>query len=316
MMSDKTIDVVVVGELNMDLIMNGAQAFPQVGKEIIAANMDLTLGSSSAIFASNLSSLGSRVSFAGKIGNDLFGRMTLDSLQRQNVVTDMVIEVPSLRTGATVILNYGNDRANVTYLGAMEQLELSDLPVEKFSSAKHLHVASCFLQKGLKKDIATLFRTVREYGLTTSLDPQWDPEENWDLDLREVLPLVDIFLPNERELLNLTKQNNVESALDMVAAYGNITAVKRGLKGSIVSSPAGRCAMAAFVNDRVVDAIGAGDSFDAAFIHEFIRQRDMEACQRFANLIAAISTTAAGGTGAFADIHYKIENARSLDGFH
>ena len=65
MMSDKTIDVVVVGELNMDLIMNGAQAFPQVGKEIIAANMDLTLGSSSAIVASNLSSQGSRVSFAG-----------------------------------------------------------------------------------------------------------------------------------------------------------------------------------------------------------------------------------------------------------
>jgi sugar/nucleoside kinase (ribokinase family) len=242
--------------------------------------------------------------------------MTLESLQRQNVGTEMIIEVPSLRTGATVVLNYDNDRANVTYPGAMEQLRLSDLPIEKFAAAKHLHVASCFLQKGLKKDLASLFRKVKEYGLSTSLDPQWDPEENWDLDLKEILPLVDVFLPNEGELLHLTKQDNVEAALSMLAGYGNITAVKLGSRGSIISSPTGRCVMPAFLNDRVVDAIGAGDSFDAAFVHEFIRGRDLEGCQRLANLVAAISTTAAGGTGAFADIHYKIENAETLYGFH
>jgi sugar/nucleoside kinase (ribokinase family) len=316
MLAGKTTDVVVVGELNMDLIMNGLHAFPQVGKEIIAASMELTLGSSSAIFASNLSSLGSRVEFVGKIGQDLFGRMTLESLQRQNVGTEMIIEVPSLRTGATVVLNFDNDRANVTHPGAMEQLQISDLPVEKFASARHLHVASCFLQKGLKKDLASLFRKVKEFGLTTSLDPQWDPAENWDLNLEEILPFTDVFLPNEGELLNLTKQDNVESALKMLGGYKCIIAVKLGSQGSIISSPAGRCAMPAFLNERVVDAIGAGDSFDAAFIHEFIRESDLETCQRFANLVAAISTTAPGGTGAFDNIHYKIENAATLYGFH
>jgi sugar/nucleoside kinase (ribokinase family) len=282
----------------------------------MAANMELTLGSSSAIFASNLSSLGSRVTFAGKVGGDLFGRMTIDSLHRQHVSTDMVIEVSSLRTGATVVLNYDNDRANVTYAGAMEQLELGDLPLEKFASAKHLHVASCFLQKGLKKDLAALFRKAKEYGLTTSLDPQWDPEEIWDLDLGQLLPLVDVFLPNEIELLHLAKQDTVESALDMLSGHDNIIAVKLGTRGSIISSPAGRCAMPAFLNERIVDAIGAGDSFDAGFVHEFIRHRDLESCQRFATLVAAISTTAAGGTGAFTDIQYKIENAGTLYGFH
>jgi sugar/nucleoside kinase (ribokinase family) len=156
---------------------------------------------------------------------------------------------------------------------------------------------------------------VKEFGLTTSLDPQWDPEEIWDLDLEEILPFVDVFLPNEGELVHLTKQHDVESALNMLSHCKCIVAVKMGLRGSIISSPAGRYAMPAFLNERVVDAIGAGDSFDAAFIHEFIRQKDLGACQRFANLVAAISTTAPGGTGAFTDIHYKIENAGTLYGF-
>jgi sugar/nucleoside kinase (ribokinase family) len=316
MLSDKTTDVVVVGELNMDLIMNGLHAFPQVGKEILAKSMELTLGSSSAIFAGNLSSLGSRVAFVGKIGNDLFGRMTIEALQRLNVSTDMVIEVPSLRTGATVVLNYDNDRANITHLGAMEELRIDELPIENFASARHLHVASCFLQKGLKNDLASLFRKVKAMGLTTSLDPQWDPEEHWDLNLEEILPFTDVFFPNEGELLNLTRQNNVESALDALSAYKCIIAAKLGSKGSVISSSAGRCVLPAYLNKHVVDAIGAGDSFDAAFIHEFIRDRDLNACQRFANLVAAISTTAPGGTGAFTDIRYKIENAQRLYGFN
>jgi sugar/nucleoside kinase (ribokinase family) len=315
MLSEKTTDVVVVGELNMDLIMNGLHAFPQVGKEILAKTMELTLGSSSAIFAGNLSSLGTRVTFVGKIGNDLFGRMTLEALHRHNVATDMVIEVPALRTGATVVLNYDNDRANITHLGAMEKLYLNDLPIQKFASARHLHVASCFLQKGLKDDVASLFRQAKAMGLSTSLDPQWDPEEIWDLNLREILPFTDVFFPNEGELLQLTRQSSVERALDTLSDYEGIIAVKQGSRGSIVSSAGVRCAMPAFLNKNVVDAIGAGDSFDAGFIHQYLRHSDLNTCQRYANLVAAISTTAPGGTGAFADIHHKIDNAQKLYGF-
>ena len=61
----KDIDVIVVGELNVDLIFNQVKGFPEVGKEILSDQMTLALGSSSAICASNLSSLGLRVAFIG-----------------------------------------------------------------------------------------------------------------------------------------------------------------------------------------------------------------------------------------------------------
>ena len=72
LLPDKKTDVLVVGELNVDLILDRLEKFPELGKEVIANHMLLTLGSSSAIFASNLSVLGSRVSFCGRVGRDSF----------------------------------------------------------------------------------------------------------------------------------------------------------------------------------------------------------------------------------------------------
>jgi sugar/nucleoside kinase (ribokinase family) len=83
----KEFDAIVVGELNVDLILNQIDTFPQLGKEILAKGMTLTLGSSSAIFASNLSSLGARVAFIGKIGKDTFGGLVLQQLQEKRVDT-------------------------------------------------------------------------------------------------------------------------------------------------------------------------------------------------------------------------------------
>ena len=70
--SKKKFDVIVVGELNVDLILNQIDSFPETGKEKLAHEMTFTLGSSSAIFACNLSSLGLNVAFIGKIGMNYF----------------------------------------------------------------------------------------------------------------------------------------------------------------------------------------------------------------------------------------------------
>ena len=78
----KEFDVTVVGELNVDLILNRIDSFPEMGKEKLAKDMEMILGSSSAIFASNLSSLGAKVAFIGKIGTDSFGDLVLESLQK------------------------------------------------------------------------------------------------------------------------------------------------------------------------------------------------------------------------------------------
>lgn len=307
---ERKFDVMVIGELNVDLILNQIESFPEVGKEIIASKMDLVLGSSSAIFASNLSSLGSKVSFIGKIGNDSFGDVVLENLQNKGVGTDQIIIDKNLKTGATVVLNYDEDRANVTHPGAMEELCIGDITSKILQQAKHVHISSIFLQPKLKENIYEIFKFAKELGLTTSLDVQWDPAEEWDLDLERLLPFVDVFLPNEQELMNLTGAKELKAALNKVEKLGKIIVVKRGSKGSICCNNGKQTELPAYLNKSVIDAIGAGDSFNSGFIFKFIQGANLSECQKFGNLTGAINTTQAGGTAAFSDIQTILKIAK------
>ncbi len=297
----KDIDVIVVGELNVDLVLNQMSSFPEMGKEKLAQQMTLTLGSSSAIFASNLSSLGAKVSFIGKIGEDQFGAVVLQSLQTKGVDTSFILQSPALNTGLTVVLNFDEDRAMVTHPGAMDELCLADISPAQLARAKHLHFSSYFLQPGLRKEVTRLFQQAKALGLTTSFDTQWDPQEKWDLDLAELLPYVDVFLPNEKELLKLTHQATLSEALAVLPGNANLILVKMGNKGSVSWYQGKLLSMESFRNEAVVDAIGAGDSFNAGFIYKYIQGASLEECQRFGNLTGAISTTESGGTTAFTD---------------
>lgn len=314
-MNDKKFDVIVVGELNVDLILNSIDSFPEMGKEKLAKNMTLTLGSSSAIFASNLSALGAKVSFIGKIGNDSFGDLVIESLKAKKVDTGYLIKSEEWNTGATIVLNYDEDRAMVTYAGAMERLTISDISDEAISYAKHLHFSSYFLQPGIQSGIAELFKKAKAKGLTTSLDIQWDPNEKWNFNYKEVLPFVDIFLPNEQEALLLTNENNLDKAITKLSPFAKHIVVKLGSKGSLLVNDGKQILKKSFLNKNVVDAIGAGDSFNAGFIFKFINGSDITECQTFANLTGAINTTAAGGTKAFTNYEEVLKVGKELFGY-
>jgi sugar/nucleoside kinase (ribokinase family) len=192
----------------------------------------------------------------------------------------------------------------------MEKLTIKDINAEDLKRSKHLHFSSFFLQPGINNDTVQVFKLAKELGLTTSLDPQWDPAEKWEMDLENLLPYVDVFLPNTTELLNLTKENKVEDAINNIKNYAKTVVVKNGNKGSILFNNGEKTTKEAFLNTNVVDAIGAGDSFDAGFINKFINGSALEECQTFGNLIGAVSTTAAGGTGAFTNYLEIIEIAK------
>jgi sugar/nucleoside kinase (ribokinase family) len=297
--TENKMDAIVVGELNVDIILNEIESFPAIGKEIIAHSMSVTLGSSSAIFASNLSSLGASVGFIGKVGDDNFAQVVLASLERKKVDTRHIIKTTLLSTGATIVLNYDQDRANVTYPGAMNDFSLKDIDFDVLAKARHMHFSSCFLQPGIRKDLATLFRKAKELGLTTSLDPQWDPEEKWDLPLDEILPFVDVFLPNRQEFQYLTRSSSIEEGIRSLKHAANTIVIKNGIEGCIAWHNDSILLQSAFANNMVVDCIGAGDSFNAGFIHDFIQKKPIAKCLETGSLTGAINTTRAGGTGAF-----------------
>lgn len=298
-MSTKKYDVIIVGELNVDLILNNIEGDIEIGKEVFSRNMTLTLGSSSAIFASNLSVLGTNVSFVGRIGKDSFGDLVVNSLKKSGVDVSNLIDTPANYTGITVAMSYGDDRAMVTYPGAMSDLKVADITEQKLSEARHLHVSSIFLQEGLLPEVHLLFQKAKSLGLTTSLDPQWDPSEEWAVDLEKLLPYVDIFLPNESELMAMTGTDSIEEGVKRILPFSNNIVVKQGTKGVTLFSKNSRIDVPAFLNKEVVDAIGAGDSFNSGFINAFIKGKEIAKCLEEGAIAGAINTTASGGTTAF-----------------
>lgn len=298
--------VLVVGELNVDLILNNIEGIPEIGAEKLAEDMILTLGSSSAIFASNLSFQKVDVSFLGMIGEDQFGQLVISTFKDKNVKTDLIIESTEHQTGVTVVMNYGLDRAMATYQGAMSHLSFEHFDKINLADFDHIHVSSIFLQPLIKESICKIFSKAKEHNLSTSLDPQWDPNEKWDLPLENLLPLVDVFLPNEKELFALTKTDSVTKGIEKLEPFSKGLVIKKGENGACLKMGEELLSISAFLNDNVVDAIGAGDSFDAGFIYGYINKfTNLDSLER-ASILGAISTTNAGGTSAFSN-HQAVE---------
>lgn len=309
--NEKKYDVVVVGELNVDLILSQLPQLPEAGREIFARRMDLTLGSSAGILAANLSRLGNRVVFLGKIGQDAFGQLVLEHLENAGVDTQYIIRDPLIPTGASIGLQHRDDRAMVTYAGAMDHLQFAELPLDVLKEARHLHFSAYFFQPRLRNDVNRLFATAQKHGLTTSFDMQSDPADRWDIPYTEVLQHVDLFFPNELELTRITKTPDVLEAIQQIRSHVAVMAVKRGSEGSITIHGNQTIHHPGYKSPGLVDAIGAGDSFDAGFIHQYLRNGSLEECQNLANMTGAWSTTAPGGTTAFTGLTNTVQYVRN-----
>src|SRR4029077_9720744 len=193
-------DVTIAGELNLDLILYGLPEELPPERERLADRMMPTLGGSSSIVAHNLAALGSRVGFQARIGDDQLGQIALQRLQEGGVDVSEVRRVPGpVKTGLTVVLQREVWRNMVTYSGTIAQLSWDDLDLDYLAYSRHFHLSSYYLHQALRPRVGELFQRLKSAGLTISLDTNDDPDDQWQGGLHEVLPYVDIFLPNERE---------------------------------------------------------------------------------------------------------------------
>ena len=158
-------DLVVLGDVNPDLILRGGDLVPAFGQaERLVDEATLTVGGSGAITACAAARLGLRVAICGVVGDDLFGRAMLEQLAARGVDVAGVAVDAHRPTGVTVVLSAGDDRASLTSPGTIGDLRRELLDDELLTSARHVHVASYFLQRGLVADLPDLFAAVRAAG--------------------------------------------------------------------------------------------------------------------------------------------------------
>ena len=304
-------DVTIAGELNLDLILYGLPEQLPPERELLADRMMLTLGSSSAIVAHNLSALGSRVGFQSRIGDDPLGKIALERLGESGVDVSLVRRVAgATTTGLTVILHHEAWRNILTYSGTIAELSWKDLDLDYLADAKHFHFSSYYLQRGLRPRAGELFQYLKSKGLTISLDTNDDPDDAWGGGLREVLQYVDVFMPNEREACKIVGTEDVDVAVEKLATWVPLLVVKRGRKGAMAVRGGERVVSSA-LEVEAVDTVGAGDSFDAGFLHQYFRGADLATCLASGNRAGALSTTRPGGTEAFRDVGHREEFLRA-----
>lgn len=287
-------DILVAGEINPDLILSG-NVIPEFGQaEKLIDHATLSIGSSSAIFACGAARLGLRVAFIGLCGDDIFGHFMLDEMSKREVDVSNVVVRKGGQTGLSVILNDKSDRAILTHPGLIPELSASDIPDELLSKTRHLHVASYFLQTKLRPDLPDLFRRAKALKCTTSLDTNYDPSERW-VGLDQLLPLTNVFLPNEKEALSLSAQENVNSAANSLGARVETLAIKMGADGAIGVHEKQSIRIPS-IPVKVMDTVGAGDSFDAGFIFGYLSGWEIKKSLHLAVVCGGLSTQSAGGT--------------------
>lgn len=291
----KQYDVLTFGDICMDLIISGKDVVPEFGqKEKLIDGYAVELGGSCPIFAGQAGKLGLRVLMAGRAGCDAFGDIACKKLAAAGVSLDCIKREKNIKTGITVHLNKGNDRAMLTYAGTMDLVEASDVDEEMLCSVRHLHIGSYFLLKKLQPHYPGIIRKIKAQGGTVSLDTNWDPDEVWDGGIRNILPYVDVLLPNENEAKALAGEMSVEKAIEKLRAFVPVIALKKGKDGAVTYTKDGIYHTPSY-DVPTVDAIGAGDSFDAGFIYGYLSGRDIGECARMGCICGSLNTRAPGG---------------------
>ncbi|MGJ6960722.1 carbohydrate kinase family protein [Streptosporangium sp. G11] len=301
-------DLLVVGELNADVIVECGDVRPAFGQvEEIVEDATIVLGNSGAITACGAARLGARVAMVGVVGDDWLGEFVLDRLRERGVDTTYCLRRPGRRTGMSVVLGARGDRSILTFPGEIGRLAASDVPAEALDAARHLHVSSYFLQRDLWSGLPGLLRAARERGLTTSIDPNWDPGRSFDHGLPVLLPLVDYLLPNEAEALHIAAASghpgagSASEAAAVLASLGTGAVIKCGAEGALLHRPDGTRLRVTAPEITPLETTGAEDSFDAGLLTALLTGRDLAAALRTASACGALSTQGAGGTAAQPD---------------
>jgi sugar/nucleoside kinase (ribokinase family) len=291
------IDVLVAGEIYIDLLLSGFNALPAPGREVFASRFSREIGGGTPITAAGLAKLGLRCGVFGVVGEDS-GDWVKRRLQAEGVDVTQVQLHPAEPTAITVVATTAHDRAFLSYQGAnfaFEEALLETIRNPDWKPPRHVHLAYA----PFPVNAIEICERLRHKGCTISLDVGW--REDW-LSHPEVMPIlrqIDIFFPNLPEAQKLTGRNTPAEILKAFETEGvRGVALKLGSDGSAFFADESPI-FAKSLNVKPVDTTGAGDCFDAGFLQAWLAGENLETCLLQGNVCGALSTLAFGGIAGF-----------------
>jgi sugar/nucleoside kinase (ribokinase family) len=292
------IEVLCAGIVVADHVCSPISHLPAPGELVLADRLLLTIGGCAANVAVDLVKLGVPAAVAGRVGDDIFGRVVADMLRDHGVDDASLVVTAGTDTSQTLIVNVaGQDRRFIHSFGANRSFAASDIPAVQVSRCRVLYLGGYLLTDEVRPaELAAVFRAARAAGARTVLDVVTPGAADYLPRLEGLLPEVDIFLPNDHEAQLITGLKDPLEQAQLFHRLGARTAIiTMGDRGSVLVCGDLRLRAGTY-QVPFVDGSGGGDAFAAGYIYGLLQNLDPAACLRLASAVGASCVRAVGTT--------------------
>jgi sugar/nucleoside kinase (ribokinase family) len=291
-------DVGCAGLLVEDTFCGPLAALPAEGALVVLEDMPVRAGGCAANVAIDLAKQGIAVDVAGCVGSDGAAGVLLKAFAAHDVCCSRVVSLDGWRTSKTVILLLdGQDRRYLHVAGANRAFSVGHIAREWVAQLKVFYVGGLFALPNVDiRELAELLEFCRRSDVLTVIDVAVPQDVRGMAQLTPLLPLVDVFLPNEDEARAFTGLTDVFDQLRALRKAGASTVIiTRGQLGCVAARAGMTWTCGSYQMD-VVDPSGSGDAFTSGIIRGLLMDWDLPQALRYASAIGASATRAAGTT--------------------
>jgi len=295
--------VTIIADLNYDYIYISPPL--EGGREVLISDYTRNIAGAGGIVACGMAKLGAEVHFLTELGDDEDGNQLYREITKYGVYTDGIRVVADKRSPFTLIFTTKQEhtpRQVASFLGTSLTLTIDSMDYKNYVKKSHL-VYSCnyFLLKKLREEIRFVFKYAREKKVFTAYDAnagdEWDNERTLVTLRRSIYPYTDIIFLNESEAAFLTGIQDPQKSVHHISPESITVVIKRGARGSIIRHWSKIYTIGAFpLREKIKDTVGAGDSFQAAFLYYYLKKFPIELCGVLGSANAASSVLHRGGT--------------------
>ncbi|GIV01116.1 MAG: sugar kinase [Actinomycetota bacterium] len=283
-------DLLAVGRPSVDVMFSGLEAWPELGRDVLASGLGVCAGTSFNTPAA-ANRLGLRVGYVAMAGTDRWSRVVLEEWEAEALPKDLLLVADRPMPFVSVALNRDGERGFVTYYGATPSDDAELLAfaqrVIATADARHLHTYA-------GKEHEELVRAAKRRGMTVSLDAWGGPWWRAEAPLPTLLEHADVVFANADEARAMTGEPDVGRAAARLAEIVDVAVVKLGASGALAVAGGERHEVPAEPAE-VLDATGAGDCFNAGFLRGWLAGLPLPHCLTLGAICGARAVQAFGG---------------------
>lgn len=290
-MKKQTYDLIVFGGVCCDIVMSGINRLPKPGEEIWAESMKITVGGTFNVAAA-AARLNLKTGLPCLIGNDMLSKFILTTAEQEAIDTSLFLQTQEDYEQLSVVLNFGTDRAFVSYSADSRQKDLEHHILEIAENNPSKTVVFGMSTNPLYHQA---MRKMKEQGSKIVLDCSWDEEVLRSDALKEQIRCCDYFMPNLAEAQCITGHQDADEAAKILSGITKNVIIKLGADGAVYACNGVIKRYSAIDLGRVIDTTGAGDNFAAGFCYGLVRGETVDKCILYGQLCGSKSVIAVGG---------------------